>query len=58
MGLLHINGGQSGTFNASWEDWWEILGLEPRLGLAFHFIFCLLSALVWVKENELDGFSR
>ena len=58
MGSLCINGGQSGTFNASWDEWRAILGIAPNLGLAFRFICGLLSALVWVKEDEFDGVNR
>ena len=58
MGSLWINGGQSGTFNVSWEDSRESLGISLILGLAFHSICCFLSALVWVKENDFDGFRR
>ena len=52
MGLLHINGGQRVAFNASWEEWWESLGIGPSLGFEFHSICCFLLALVLVKEND------
>ena len=58
MGSFHINGGQRGAFNASWEEWQESLRLGPSLDLAFHSICCFLSALVWVKEDDFDGFER
>ena len=58
MGMVSISGGQSGSFNTSWEKWRESLGLGPSVSLEFHIICCFLSALVWVKGNEFDGFSR
>ena len=58
MGMVHcINGGQSGTFNVSWEKWQESLGLGPSASLEFCINSCLLSALVWVKENDFEDFS-
>ena len=58
MGSLHINGGQSGAFNASWDEWRASLGLATSLGLAFRFICGLLLALVWVKEDDFNGVNR
>ena len=58
MGLVCINGGKSGAFNASWVKWWESVGLGQNVSLAFCIIFCFLLALVWVKGNDFDGFSR
>ena len=58
MGSFHINGGQRVAFNASWEEFREILGLGPSLGLAFHSSCSLLSALVCVKEDDFVGDRR
>ena len=58
MGSLHINGSESGVFNVSWKEWWEILGFGPSLGLEFLSIRSPLLALVWVKVDDFIGTSR
>ena len=54
MGSLHINGGQSGAFNASWEEWQASLGLSPSLGLAFRFLVACSLLLLCVREGDGD----
>ena len=48
-----FNGGQGGTFNATWERWWEILGLGPTIHFKFSQHLLLISALVR-HEAKMD----
>ena len=60
MGLVHINGGQGGTFNVPWEERKQRLGIgpSPSISMVISHHLCLLFAPVQYGGNDFDGLTN